>query len=83
MNQYETEAIKEAFVSRGAEIVAEDEYADVYVVNTCTVTNMADRKSRQYIRRMNSVNPDAIIVVTGCYAQVAADEVPPCRRSIW
>ena len=75
VNQYETEAIKEAFVSRGAEIVAEDEYADVYVVNTCTVTNMADRKSRQYIRRMNSVNPDAIIVVTGCYAQVAADEV--------
>ncbi|MBQ6623240.1 MAG: tRNA (N(6)-L-threonylcarbamoyladenosine(37)-C(2))-methylthiotransferase MtaB [Mogibacterium sp.] len=75
VNQYETEAIKEAFVSRGAEIVDEDEYADVYVVNTCTVTNMADRKSRQYIRRMNSVNPDAIIVVTGCYAQVAADEV--------
>ena len=75
VNQYETEAIKEAFVSRGAEIVGEDEFADIYVVNTCTVTNMADRKSRQYIRRMNSVNPDAIIVVTGCYAQVAADEV--------
>ena len=75
VNQYETEAIKEAFVSRGAEIVAEDEFADVYVVNTCTVTNMADRKSRQYIRRMSTVNPDAIIVVTGCYAQVAADEV--------
>ena len=75
VNQYETEAIKEAFVSRGAEIVDEDEFADIYVVNTCTVTNMADRKSRQYIRRMNSVNPDAIIVVTGCYAQVAAEEV--------
>ena len=75
VNQYETEAIKEAFVSRGAEIVPEDEYADVYVVNTCTVTNMADRKSRQYIRRMKSVNPDALMVVTGCYAQVASEEI--------
>lgn len=75
VNQYETEAVKEAFVSRGAEIVGEEESADVYVVNTCTVTNIADRKSRQYIRRMKELNPDAIMIVTGCYAQVAADEV--------
>jgi threonylcarbamoyladenosine tRNA methylthiotransferase MtaB len=75
VNQYETEAIKEAFVSRGANIVEEDEAADVYVVNTCTVTNMADRKSRQYIRRMKSLSPDALMIVTGCYAQVAADEI--------
>lgn len=75
VNQYETEAVKEAFVSRGAEIVNEDEAADVYVVNTCTVTNIADRKSRQYIRRMKSLSPDAIMIVTGCYAQVAADEI--------
>ena len=75
VNQYETEAIKEAFVSRGAEIAAEDEYADVYIVNTCTVTNMADRKSRQYIRRMKSVNPEALMLVTGCYAQVAAEDI--------
>ena len=75
VNQYETEAIKEAFVSRGAEILSEDEFADVYVINTCTVTNIADRKSRQFIRRAKRVNPDAVIVVTGCYAQVAADEV--------
>ena len=75
VNQYETEAIKEAFVSRGAEIVNEDETADVYVVNTCTVTNIADRKSRQYIRRMKSLSPNAIMIVTGCYAQVAADEI--------
>lgn len=75
VNQYETEAMKEAFVSRGAEIVGEDEPADVYVVNTCTVTNIADRKSRQYIRRMKGVNPDAFVVVTGCYAQVEAEEV--------
>ena len=70
VNQYETEAMKEAFVSRGATIVGEDESADVYIVNTCTVTNIADRKSRQYIRRMKGVNPEAYVVVTGCYAQV-------------
>lgn len=75
VNQYETEAIKEAFVSRGAEIVSEEEYADIYVINTCTVTNIADRKSRQFIRRASKINPDAVIVVTGCYAQVAAEEI--------
>ena len=75
VNHYETEAIKEAFVSRGADIVSEDDIADVYVINTCTVTNIADRKSRQFIRRAKKVNPDAIVVVTGCYAQVAAEEV--------
>ena len=75
VNHYETEAIKEAFVSRGAEAVGEEEFADVYIINTCTVTNIADRKSRQFIRRAKKVNPDAIVAVTGCYAQVAADEV--------
>ena len=75
VNQYETEAMKEAFVSRGAEIVGEDEIADVYIVNTCTVTNIADRKSRQYIRRMKGVNPEAYVLVTGCYAQVEPEEV--------
>jgi len=75
VNHYETEAIKEAFVSRGAEVVGEEEFADVYIINTCTVTNIADRKSRQFIRRAKKVNPDALVAVTGCYAQVAADEV--------
>ena len=75
MNHYETEAIKEAFVSRGAEVAGEEEFADVYVINTCTVTNIADRKSRQFIRRAKRVNPDALVAVTGCYAQVAADEI--------
>jgi len=75
VNHYETEAIKEAFVSRGAEIVGEDEAADAYIINTCTVTNIADRKSRQFIRRVKKINPDAVVAVTGCYAQVAADEV--------
>ena len=75
VNHYETEAMREAFVSRGAVSVGEDEAADVYIINTCTVTNIADRKSRQYIRRMKKVNPDALIVVTGCYAQVEPVEV--------
>lgn len=75
VNQYETEAIKAAFVSRGAIIVGEEETADVYIINTCTVTNIADRKSRQYIRRMKSRNPEAMIVATGCYAQVEPEEV--------
>ena len=75
VNHYETEAMREAFVSRGAISAGEDEPADVYIINTCTVTNIADRKSRQYIRRMKKVNPDALIVVTGCYAQVEPEEV--------
>lgn len=75
VNQYESEALGEAFVKRGDTIVSEDEFADVYIVNTCTVTNIADRKSRQFIRRMKAVNPDALMVVTGCYAQVSTEEL--------
>ena len=75
VNHYETEAIKEAFVSRGAETVGEEDFADVYIINTCTVTNIADRKSRQFIRRAKRINPEAIVAVTGCYAQVSADEI--------
>lgn len=75
VNQYETEAMREEFASRGAEIVQEDEEADAYIVNTCTVTNLADRKSRQYIRRMKKKNPQAVMTVTGCYAQVSAEEL--------
>ncbi len=67
--------MKEAFTDRGALIVPEDEAADIYIVNTCTVTNIADRKSRQYIRRMKALNPNAIVLVTGCYAQTSPDEV--------
>ncbi len=75
VNQYETEALKEQFKSAGYEIVSEDAFADVYVINTCTVTNMSDRKSRQYIRKMKRVNPSAVVAVTGCYAQVSPEEV--------
>ena len=75
VNQYETQALKERFGDLGYEIVDELEYADVYVVNTCTVTNLADRKSRQYIRRMKRVNPESITAVIGCYAQVSPNQV--------
>lgn len=75
VNQYETEALKEQFQDAGYEIVSEDDFADVYVINTCTVTNMSDRKSRQYIRKMKRVNPSAVVAVTGCYAQVSPEEV--------
>ncbi|MCQ2546827.1 MAG: tRNA (N(6)-L-threonylcarbamoyladenosine(37)-C(2))-methylthiotransferase MtaB [Clostridia bacterium] len=75
VNQYETAGMIEMFRNSGYEIVGEQEFADVYVINTCTVTAMADRKSRQYIRRMKKLNPDAIVAVTGCYVQISPEEV--------
>lgn len=75
VNQYETEAMKEQFAASGHQIVGEEDFADAYVINTCTVTNLADRKSRQYIRKMKKVNPQSVVAVTGCYAQVSPDEV--------
>ena len=75
VNQYESEAMAQLFRGRGWEVVDEQEFADVYIVNTCTVTAIADRKSRQYIRRMKKVNPDSIVAVTGCYAQISPEEV--------
>ena len=63
------------FREQGHEIVGEREFADVYVINTCTVTAVADKKSRQYIRRMKKVNPNSVVAVTGCYAQIAPEEV--------
>ena len=75
VNQYETEAMLEMFKEDGYEQVDSEEYADVYVINTCTVTHMSDRKSRQYIRRMKKKNPNAIIAVVGCYSQVSPEEI--------
>ena len=62
-------------MKEGFEIVPEDEAADCYTINTCTVTNLADRKSRQFIRRARGANPDAVIAVTGCYSQVEPEEL--------
>lgn len=75
VNQYETEAMTELFTERGYACVDFDDMADVYIINTCTVTNMSDRKSRQIIRRAKKTNENAIIAVTGCYAQTAPDKV--------
>ncbi len=69
VNQYETEAMSELFTSAGYELCDFDSYSDIYVINTCTVTSMSDRKSRQIIRRAKKQNPDSIVAVTGCYAQ--------------
>lgn len=75
VNQYETEAMEELFEKSGYKIVDEDQIADIYVINTCTVTNLSDRKSRQIIRRAKRKNQEAIVAVVGCYSQVSPDEV--------
>ncbi len=75
VNQYETEAMRELFVNRGDQVVDSDSPADIYVINTCTVTGMSDKKSRQVIRRFKRQNPEAVIAVVGCYSQIAPAEV--------
>lgn len=75
VNQYETEAMAEKFIKEGYEVVSSSEFADVYVINTCTVTNMGDRKSRQMISKVKKLNEAAIIAVVGCYAQVSSEEI--------
>ncbi|MCC5910333.1 MAG: tRNA (N(6)-L-threonylcarbamoyladenosine(37)-C(2))-methylthiotransferase MtaB [Clostridiaceae bacterium] len=75
VNQYETQAMTELFEKEGYTVVQDTEIADVYVINTCTVTNIGDKKSRQFIRKVKRNNPDAIIGVVGCYAQTAPEEV--------
>ena len=75
VNQYETNAMIEEFKNANYKIVEYEEFADVYIVNTCTVTNMSDRKSRQILRRAKDINPNAILCAVGCYAQVAKDEL--------
>ena len=75
VNQYETEAMEEIFEKNGYTIVNNDEIADVYVINTCTVTNLSDRKSRQFIRGAKKQNEDSIVAVVGCYSQVSPEEV--------
>lgn len=74
VNAYETEAMQQLLEEAGYEIVPFDEAADVYVINTCSVTNMADRKSRQMIHRAKKRNPDAVVVACGCYIQTKEEE---------
>ena len=75
VNQYETNAMEQQFIKNGYKVVDHHDFADIYVVNTCTVTNIAERKSRQMLRRVKDINKDAILVVCGCYAQVAKEEL--------
>lgn len=75
VNQYETNAMTEKFIKAGYKITEFEKKADIYIINTCTVTNMADRKSRQMLRRVKELNKDGIIVACGCYAQVAYEEL--------
>lgn len=74
-NQYETDALMDIFYKNRYEVVDFDDFSDVYVINTCTVTNVSDKKSRQMIRRAKKSNPDGLVVVVGCYAQISPDEV--------
>ena len=75
VNAYETEAMQQLLEESGYEIVPFQEKADVYVINTCSVTNIADRKSRQMLHRAKKMNPDAVVVAAGCYVQAAGEEL--------
>ena len=75
VNVYDSEAMIEMFINDGYELVNFTERADVYVINTCTVTNTGEKKSRQYINRAKKTNPEATVAVVGCYSQVSKEEV--------
>lgn len=75
VNAYELDAMQQLLEGNGYEIVGFEEKADLYVINTCTVTNIADRKSRQMLHRARKMNPDAVVVAVGCYVQSHADEI--------
>lgn len=75
VNSYELDVMGQKLQENGFIIVPFDEMADIYIVNTCSVTNMADRKSRQMLHQAKKRNPGAIIVATGCYAQTGTDKV--------
>lgn len=74
-NQYESEALMDIFYKNRYEIVDFDDFSDIYIINTCTVTHVSDKKSRQMIRRAKKNNPESIVIVMGCYAQISPDEV--------
>ncbi len=78
VNAYETEAMQELLEKSGYEIVPFKEGADIYIINTCTVTNIADRKSRQMLHKARKMNPDAIVVAAGCYVQARGEDIDSC-----
>ena len=80
VNQYETNGMIQEFLKRNYEFVLFHEKADVYIINTCTVTNMSDKKSRQMIRRTKELNSESIVVAVGCYAQVAREKLEEMKE---
>lgn len=75
VNSYELEVIQQMLQEKGYHIVPFDETADIYIINTCTVTNIADRKSRQMLHKAKAKNPDAIVVAMGCYVQTGGERL--------
>ena len=75
VNQYETEIIKKDFIENGYEEVKFEDNADIYVINTCTVTNIADKKNKTMLRRAKKTNPEAVVIATGCYAQTNLEDL--------
>ena len=80
VNQYEADCYAKMFADKKWEIGSFDEVCDVYVINTCAITNVGERKSRQILRRAKKLNPSAIVVATGCYAQTKADEIKSIKE---
>ena len=80
VNSYEMDVMQQKLEEKGYNIVPFDEKADIYIINTCTVTNIADRKSRQMLHRARKQNPEAVVVAVGCYVQTGLDQVEkdPC-----
>lgn len=75
VNAYETEAMQQLLEDAGYEIVPFKDGADVYIINTCSVTNVADKKSRQMLHRAKKMNPDSVVVAVGCYVQAAKEDL--------
>ena len=75
VNAYEIDVMQQMLQEKGYKIVSFDEQADIYIVNTCSVTNIADRKSRQMLHQAKKRNPDAIVVAVGCYVQTGTEAV--------
>lgn len=75
VNSYEMDVMQQKLLEKGYNIVPFDQFADIYIVNTCTVTNIADRKSRQMLHRAKQINPDAIVIAVGCYVQTGRDTI--------
>lgn len=74
VNGYEMDFMQQLLQERGYHIVPFDKRADIYIINTCTVTNIADRKSRQMLHRAKKMNPDSVVVAVGCYVQAGREE---------